>query len=107
MVDPSLSTVGRDGCLRLWDLESGHDLVQPLYGYVGETRALAIAERQGRAVIVSRGEERITAPSRSRLRRRAQGTPLSLGQRPNELCCTDDQGEFLRNLQKINVGRST
>jgi hypothetical protein len=30
-----------------------------------------------------------------RLRRRAQGTPLSSGQRPNELCCTDYKGEFL------------
>jgi putative transposase len=32
---------------------------------------------------------------RGRTRRRAQGTPLSLGQRPNELRCTDYQGEFL------------
>ena len=32
---------------------------------------------------------------RGRVRRRAQGTPLSLGQRPNELWCTDYQGEFL------------
>jgi len=32
---------------------------------------------------------------RGRARRRAQGTPLSLGQRPNELWCTDYKGEFL------------
>ena len=32
---------------------------------------------------------------RSRVRRRAQGTPLSLGQTPNELWCTDYKGEFL------------
>jgi len=32
---------------------------------------------------------------RCRVRRRAQGTPLSLGQQPNELWCTDDKGEFL------------
>jgi putative transposase len=32
---------------------------------------------------------------RGRLRRRAQGTALSLGQRPNELWCTDYKGEFL------------
>jgi transposase InsO family protein len=32
---------------------------------------------------------------RGRSRRRAQGTALSLGQRPNELCCTDYKGEFL------------
>ena len=32
---------------------------------------------------------------RGRLRPRAQGTPLSLGQRPNELWCTDYKGEFL------------
>ena len=32
---------------------------------------------------------------RGRLRRRAQGTPLSLGQRPHELWCTDYKGEFL------------
>ena len=31
----------------------------------------------------------------SRSRRRAQGTPLSLGQLPNELWCTDYKGEFL------------
>jgi putative transposase len=32
---------------------------------------------------------------RGRTRRRAQGTALSLGQHPNELWCTDSQGEFL------------
>jgi putative transposase len=32
---------------------------------------------------------------RGRVRRRAQGTGLSLGQRPNELWCTDYKGEFL------------
>jgi hypothetical protein len=32
---------------------------------------------------------------RGRLRHRAQGTALSLGQRPNELWCTDYKGEFL------------
>jgi transposase len=32
---------------------------------------------------------------RGRARRRAQGTPLSLGQTPNELWCTDYKGEFL------------
>jgi transposase len=32
---------------------------------------------------------------RGRVRRRAQGTPLSLGQQPNELWCTDYKGEFL------------
>src|ERR1700690_2187069 len=32
---------------------------------------------------------------RGRLRRRAQGTALSLGQQPNELWCTDYKGEFL------------
>ena len=32
---------------------------------------------------------------RGRLRRRAQGTTLSLGQKPNELWCTDYKGEFL------------
>jgi hypothetical protein len=31
---------------------------------------------------------------RGRARRRAQGTALSLGQRPNELWCTDYKGEF-------------
>jgi hypothetical protein len=31
---------------------------------------------------------------RGRLRRRAQGTALSLGQTPNELWCTDYKGEF-------------
>src|ERR1700732_800819 len=32
---------------------------------------------------------------RGRMRRRAHGTPLSLGQQPNELWCTDYKGEFL------------
>ncbi len=32
---------------------------------------------------------------RGRARRRAQGTALSLGQRPNELWCSDYKGEFL------------
>jgi transposase InsO family protein len=32
---------------------------------------------------------------RGRLRHRAQGTPLSFGQNPNELWCTDYKGEFL------------
>jgi transposase InsO family protein len=32
---------------------------------------------------------------RGRFRRRAQGTALSWGQRPNELWCTDYKGEFL------------
>src|ERR1700740_1918468 len=32
---------------------------------------------------------------RARLRRRAQGTPLSLGERPNALWCADYKGEFL------------
>src|SRR5215470_8291043 len=32
---------------------------------------------------------------RGRIRRRAQGTPLSLGHQPNDLWCTDYKGEFL------------
>jgi putative transposase len=32
---------------------------------------------------------------RGRVHRRAHGTPLSLGQRPNELGCADYKGEFL------------
>jgi putative transposase len=32
---------------------------------------------------------------RGRVRRRAQRTALSVGQRPNELWCTDYKGEFL------------
>jgi len=32
---------------------------------------------------------------RGRVRRRAQGTDLSPGRQPNELCCTDYKGEFL------------
>jgi transposase InsO family protein len=32
---------------------------------------------------------------RGRLRHRSQGTALSLGQRPNQLWCTDYKGEFL------------
>jgi transposase InsO family protein len=36
---------------------------------------------------------------RGRVRRRAQGTPLSLGQTLNELWCTDYKGEFLLGNQ--------
>jgi putative transposase len=32
---------------------------------------------------------------RGRVRHRAQGTALSVGQRPNQLWCTDYKGEFL------------
>jgi putative transposase len=37
---------------------------------------------------------------RGRVRRRAQGTSLSQGQRPNELWCTDYKGEFLLGNHK-------
>src|SRR6202165_3315290 len=37
---------------------------------------------------------------RGRPRSRAQGTPLSLGQKPNELWCTDYKGEFLLGNKK-------
>jgi hypothetical protein len=36
---------------------------------------------------------------RGRARRRVHGTPLSLGQRPNQLWCTDYKGEFLLGNQ--------
>jgi hypothetical protein len=39
--------------------------------------------------------EGVLGNGRVRLRRCAQGTALSLGQHPNELWCTDYQGEFL------------
>ncbi len=35
---------------------------------------------------------------RGRVRRRAQGTPLSLGHRPNDVWCTDYKGEFLLGI---------
>lgn len=37
---------------------------------------------------------------RGRVRRRAQGMALSLGQTPNELWCTDYKGEFLLGNRK-------
>ncbi len=37
---------------------------------------------------------------RGRRRNHAQGTPLSLGQKPNELWCTDYKGEFLLGNKK-------
>jgi len=37
---------------------------------------------------------------RGRRRHHAQGTPLSLGQKPNELWCTDYKGEFLLSNKK-------
>jgi hypothetical protein len=37
---------------------------------------------------------------RGRKRNHAQGTPLSLGQKPNELWCTDYKGEFLLGNKK-------
>ena len=38
---------------------------------------------------------------RGRARRRAQGTPLSLGQRPNELWCTRLQGRVLTRKSSV------
>jgi len=40
---------------------------------------------------------------RGRVRRRAQGTPLSLGQRPNELWCTDYKAEFLLGITNTAI----
>jgi len=37
---------------------------------------------------------------RGRRRNHAQGTPSSLGQKPNELWCTDYKGEFLLGNKK-------
>jgi hypothetical protein len=47
---------------------------------------------------IGKEEARLANPSldhRARVRRRAKGTVLSLGQWPNELWCTDYKGEFL------------
>jgi transposase InsO family protein len=43
----------------------------------------------------TRPQSDLSRERRGRVRRRAQGTPLSLGQTPNELWCTDYKGEFL------------
>ena len=40
---------------------------------------------------------------RGRIRRRAKGTPLSLGQRPNELWCTDYKGEFCSGIANTAI----
>ena len=42
---------------------------------------------------------------RGRIRRRAQDTPFSLGQRPNELWCTDYKGEFLLGNRDLEFRR--
>src|SRR5215469_8514839 len=42
---------------------------------------------------------------RGRVRCHAQGTPLSLGQRPNELWCTDYKGEFLLGNRQYSQPR--
>ena len=55
----------------------------PAYPFPPSSTIHAVLDRHG---LVQR---------RGRVRRRAQGTPLSLGQRPNELWCTDYKGEFL------------
>ena len=45
---------------------------------------------------IQRGKKvKISTLAKVVTRRRAQGTALSLGQRPNELWCTDYKGEFL------------
>ena len=44
---------GGDKSIRIWDLEQGQQLGEPLIGHTGYVGALAVAERQGRTVIVS------------------------------------------------------
>ncbi len=50
------------------------------------------------AVLDRHGLVRRRGPKRNR----AQGTPLSLGQKPNELRCTDYKGEFLLGNKKYS-----
>jgi len=67
--------VDRERCRQTPQCESG--------SYARKSTIHAVLHRHG---LVER---------RGRVHPRAQGTPLSLGQRPHELWCTDYKGEFL------------
>ena len=46
---------GGDGAVRVWDLDTGRPVGEPLRGHEGYVRSVAVGEREGRAVIVSGG----------------------------------------------------
>ncbi len=48
---------GLDHTLRVWDLESGASIGEPLRGHDHRVNAMAIGQRKGRAVIVSGGSD--------------------------------------------------
>jgi hypothetical protein len=48
---------GKDGSIRIWDLDEGRAAGAPLTGHTRGVTALAVAERQGRTVIVSGGKD--------------------------------------------------
>jgi len=48
---------GNDAAVRVWDLESGELLHQPLTGHDGDVNALALGESHGRAVVASGGND--------------------------------------------------
>ena len=89
----------------------GHDLTPflqfALRGVALQSQRLAREIRRHVSIEVFRSFAhdmftRMISPRKSLLarRRRAQGTALSLGQRPNELWCTDYKGEFLLGNHK-------
>jgi len=49
---------GGDDAVRVWDLESGELLHQPLTGHDGNVNALALGELHGRAIVASGGNDR-------------------------------------------------
>src|SRR5262249_5115542 len=54
---PIVVSGGNDAAVRVWDLESGELLHQPLTGHDGDVNALALGESHGRAVVASGGND--------------------------------------------------
>jgi WD40 repeat protein len=55
---PIVVSGGDDATVRVWDLESGELLHQPLTGHDGDVNALALGELHGRAIVASGGNDR-------------------------------------------------
>ena len=55
---PVIVSGGADRTIRVWDLQTGEPVLDPLAGHDGEVYAVAVGERDGRPVIVSGGADR-------------------------------------------------
>ena len=54
---PIVVSGGGDATVRVWDLESGELLHQPLRGHDGDVNTLALGEMRGRAIVASGGND--------------------------------------------------